>query len=106
MKFHPSFALIPSAYPIVTIWAMNAGEVPLAPIIDWSPHDALVVRPRLNVLTRRLPPGGARFLEALAMGETLMGAGEAALGDVPEFDLAANLAGMVESGLVIHASQS
>jgi hypothetical protein len=106
VKFHPSFALVRSAYPIVTIWAMNAGEAPLAPITDWSPHDALVVRPRLNVLTRRLPPGGARFLEALAMGETLMTAGEAALGEVPEFDLAANLAGMVESGLVIHASQS
>jgi len=104
-KLHPSFALVRSAYPVVTIWAMNAGEVPVGPIADWSPQDALVVRPRLHVLTRRLPPGGACFLEALARGETLMAAGEAALGEAGEFDLSANLAGMVESGLVIHAGR-
>ena len=104
-KFHPSFGLVRSAYPVVTIWAMNAGELPVAPITDWAPEDALVVRPGLNVLTRRLPPGGARFLEALAIGETLMAAGEAALSDVPAFDLSANLAGMVELGLVIHVGR-
>jgi hypothetical protein len=100
-KLHPSFGLVRSTYPIVTIWAMNAGEFPLAPIADWSGEDALVVRPRLMVLTRKLPPGGAHFLALLAKGETLMAASEAALGDEPEFDLSANLAGMFESGLVI-----
>jgi len=97
---HPSFAVIRSMHPIVTIWAMNSGELPLAPIADWSAQDALVVRPRLSVLTRRLPPGGALFLQALARGETLISAGEAALRDVPAFDLTANLAGLFESGLV------
>lgn len=102
-KFHPSSALVRSAYPIVTIWAMNAGELPLAPVSDWSGEDALVVRPRLEVLTRRLPPGGAVFLETLVRGETLLAAGEAALEEAEQFDLSANLAGMFEAGLVIGA---
>jgi len=100
-RFHPSFALVRSAYPIVTIWAMNAGELPLAPIADWSGEDALVARPRLEVLTRRLPPGGAVFLEMLAKGETLREAGEAALEEAEEFDLSANLAGMFEAGIIV-----
>ncbi|MBL8907453.1 MAG: putative DNA-binding domain-containing protein, partial [Rhizobiales bacterium] len=104
-RFHPSFALVRSAYPIVTIWAMNAGELPLAPIVDWAGEDALVVRPRLNVLTRKLPPGGAVFLTSLAGGGTLMAAGEAALAEAEDFDLGANLAGMFESGLVIDAGE-
>ena len=99
-KLHPSFAVIRSVHPIVTIWAMNSGEMPLAPISDWPAQDALVVRPGLSVLTRRLPPGGARFLEALADGQTLISAGGSALREAEEFDLTANLIGMFESGVV------
>ncbi|MFO0992732.1 MAG: DNA-binding domain-containing protein [Hyphomicrobiales bacterium] len=102
-KLHPSFAIVRSAHPIVTIWAMNSGERPLAAISDWSGEDALVVRPRLSVLTRKLPSGGAIFLQALARGETLIAAGEAALLDVADFDLSANLAGLFEAGLVVAA---
>ena len=66
--FHPSFAVIRSLYPIVTIWAMNSGEMELRPVEKWSGEDALVARPQLSVLTRRLPHGGAILLEALARG--------------------------------------
>jgi len=99
-ELHPSFAIVRSAYPVVTIWAMNCGELPLAPITDWRAEDALIMRPRLSVLTRLLPPGGAVFLAALLRGETLLSAGDAALRDIEEFDLTANLIGMFESGLV------
>jgi hypothetical protein len=104
LVFHPSFAVIRSLYPIVTIWAMNSGEMDLRPIEKWSGEDALVVRPQLSVLTRRLPPGGAVFLEALAKGQSLNSANERAQVAAAEFDLTANLAGIFQSGLVVAVS--
>ncbi len=52
----------------------------------------------LTVGIQRLPPGGARFLTALMSGEALAAAAELALGAEPKFDLAANLAGALQSG--------
>jgi hypothetical protein len=96
--FHPSASIVCSIHPIVTIWAMNSGEMELSPIEPWLGEDALVVRPYLTVHLQRLPPGGAGFLNALLSGATLGDAAEIALGAVPEFDLAANLAGILQSG--------
>ena len=98
---HPSIQILRSFHPVVTIWSMNTGEAQPASIEDLSGEDAVVARPHHEVLVRRLPPGGARFLEALAAGATL---GEAAFGaatEHPEFDLAANLAGLIGAGLTI-----
>jgi hypothetical protein len=97
---HPSAAILRSSFPMVTIWAMNAGELPAAAIADWSPEDALVVRPHLVVEVLRLPPGGAVFLDALAAGETLSAAAEAAMAADPAFDLSANLAGALSAGAI------
>lgn len=96
--FHPSVSVICSIHPIVTIWAMNSGEAELSPIEPWLGEDALVVRPELTVAVRRLPPGGAKFLATLMSGATLAAAAEIALGATPEFDLVANLAGVLQSG--------
>jgi hypothetical protein len=101
LALHPSFAVVRSAYPIVTIWSMNAGEMELAPIRDWSGEDALVVRPRRIVLTRKLPAGGAAFLMALAAGKTLGSAVELATADSSTFDLTANLAGLLGSSVIV-----
>ncbi len=101
IALHPSFGLIRSPHPIVTIWAMNSGELPLAEIRHWSAEDALIVRPHLAVLTRRLPPGGAAFLDALAKGSPLGSAASMAQDDAADFDLTANLAGLFTSGLVV-----
>ena len=49
---HPSTEIVRSPYPIVTIWAMNSGEMPLGPIADFRGEDALVVRPHLDVEIR------------------------------------------------------
>jgi len=95
---HPSAQIVRSRFPIVTIWAMNAGEMELQPIADWSGEDALVVRPYLEVEVRKLPPGGAAFLAALYAGHPLASAIEAAQADSVEFDLVANLAGLISSG--------
>lgn len=102
--FHPSFAVVRSAHPVVTIWAMNSGEMPLAPIDHWLAEDALVIRPQLSVLTHRLPPGGAAFLNALAAGQPLGSAVEIAQTETPDFDLTANLAGLLGSGAVVAVS--
>jgi hypothetical protein len=98
--FHPSVSLVRSAHPIVTIWAMNAGEAKLSPIEPWIGEDALVARPHLTVRVQRLPPGGAAFLEALVSGTTLAAGVEAALANANDFDLTANLAGLLQSGAV------
>jgi hypothetical protein len=98
---HPSLALLRSPHPVVTIWAMNAGELPLAPIKDWTGEDALTVRPRMTVEVHRLPPGGAAFFAALSTGQTLAEAVQAAVADAPAFDLAANLAGLITTGAFI-----
>jgi hypothetical protein len=100
IDMHPSAEIVRSSHPIVTIWAMNSGEQELAPIADWRGEDALVARPHLDVQVRRLPPGGAAFLLALAAGRPLGDAAEAALADDPDFDLTGNLAGLIGTGLV------
>jgi Putative DNA-binding domain len=96
MRFllHPSVEIIASDYPIVTIWAMNSGEIDLAPITDWRGEDALVSRPGFDVEIRRLPPGGKTFLQYLAAGSPLGAAAAAALDDNASFDLAASLAAL------------
>ncbi|MEZ2221990.1 DUF2063 domain-containing protein [Rhizobium sp. RCC_161_2] len=95
---HPSASILRSPFPAVTIWAMNAGEMELRPIDDWSGEDALVVRPEMTVQVHRLPAGGVTFLEALAAGADLTTAVEAAITAAPDFDLSANLAGALAAG--------
>ncbi|MQB45509.1 DNA-binding domain-containing protein [Rhizobium sp. ICMP 5592] len=95
---HPSASILRSSFPAVTIWAMNAGEMELRPIDDWSGEDALVVRPEMTVQIHRLPAGGAVFLEVLAAGADLAVAMEAAVAAAPDFDLSANLAGALAAG--------
>lgn len=97
---HPSLDIVASDYPIVTIWAMNSGEMELAPIIDWRGEDALVSRPGLDTEVRCLPPGAKIFLQNLAAGEPLGAAAGAALATNARFDLAANLAALF-AGLAI-----
>jgi hypothetical protein len=100
LAFHPSVSVVRSAHPIVTIWAMNAGEMQLSPIEPWIGEDALVTRPHLEVLVQRLPLGGADFLTALMSGEMLAAALAAVLAKADGFNLVANLAGLLRSGAV------
>lgn len=96
---HPSVQIVRSTYPVVTIWGMNAGEFKLRSIEDWASQDALIVRPQLDVLVRMLPAGGATFLETLFAGGTLAEAVMTAQAGNSEFNLAANLAGLIASGV-------
>ncbi|HBF30707.1 DNA-binding domain-containing protein [Rhizobium sp.] len=96
---HPSLGIIRSIHPIITIWAMNTGELELRPIERWQSEDALVLRPQMIVEVHRLPPGGASFLLALAQGQSLAQAMDMAMADSDAFDLTANLTGALQSGV-------
>ena len=66
----------------------------------WRPEAALIARPALEVEIWNLPPGGFAFLTALSRGASLAEAAEAAAHAAPDFDLAVNLAVMVEARIV------
>jgi hypothetical protein len=78
---------------------MNAGEKPLGPIEDWAAEDIAVARPDMSVEARLLPPGGCVFVTSLAAGATLGDAVQAATAERADFDLSANLVGLIEAGL-------
>ncbi|CCD95134.1 conserved hypothetical protein [Bradyrhizobium sp. ORS 375] len=95
---HPATRIISSDFAAVTIFSANRIDAPV-PRIDGSiAEDALITRPELDVTVRRLPPGGAGFAGLLIAGEPLGAAAEAAFEAAPEFDLTANIAGLMEAG--------
>lgn len=100
VTLHPSLQIVCSCHPVVTIWSMNTGGLPLGPIDDSQTEDALVIRPDLDVVVRTLPPGGAAFLHALARGWRLDEAAMHAAYDDERFDHTVNIAGLISSGAV------
>lgn len=95
---HPSLRLARSAYPALTIWQMNATDMPLTAVDFSTAEDALIVRPGAEVEVRKVPPGGAAFVTALAAGATLLSAAETAQTADGRFDLAGNIAGLIAAG--------
>jgi hypothetical protein len=97
---HPSVSLIPSRFPIVTIWEANrSNEQPV--IRYWKPEPALVARPSRIVEIRRLPSGGYEFINALQAGTTIGTAVEAGCAAARDFDIASNLAVLAESKIPV-----
>jgi hypothetical protein len=95
---HPATRILRSCFPALSIFAANRTDGPVGPIGTTEPEDVLVTRPRLEVSVRRLPPGGAAFLTRLVAGAPLGAAAATALAEDAGFDLAANIAGMLEAG--------
>ena len=98
MTPHHATRIVRSRFPAVSIFVANRKDSPVSRIEATEPEDALVTRPDLEVTVRHLPPGGATFLSSLIAGETLGMAAAAAFADSPQFDLPANIAGMIEAG--------
>ncbi|MBB4364379.1 hypothetical protein GGD65_005437 [Bradyrhizobium sp. CIR18] len=98
---HPAARCLRSRYAAVTIFAANRDGAPLLRIDASTPEDALITRPAFDVTVRRLPPGGAVFASNLISGLSLGEAAAAALEAAPEFDIAANIAGLIEAGAFI-----
>ena len=86
---HPATRIVRSQFPAIAIFAANRSDGPVGPIAATEPEDALVTRPALEVMVRRLPPGGAVFLARLIAGESLGATAVAALAETSDFDLPA-----------------
>jgi len=95
---HPATRIVRSRFSAVTIVASNRGNEPVGRIDASIPEDALITRPDLEVMLRRLPPGGATFIESLMSGRSLGEAAASALEISSAFDIAANIAGMIDAG--------
>ncbi|PWC27193.1 HvfC/BufC N-terminal domain-containing protein [Teichococcus aestuarii] len=98
LRPHPALRLLASAQPVVTIWAMQVGEMPLGPLSAWQPEAALVTRPHQAVLVHRLPPGGVALARALAAGRPLGEAAGQALAGHPGLDLPSVLSILIGQG--------
>ncbi|HZR88052.1 MAG TPA: DNA-binding domain-containing protein [Bradyrhizobium sp.] len=95
---HPATQIVRSAFSAVTIFAANRSEAAVGPIDAGTPEDALITRPDADVIVRHLPKGGAVFLQGLMSGQSLGEAAAFALEASPSFDIATNIAGMIEAG--------
>ena len=85
---HPSAQIIVSRFAVFSLWAAHQGKLDIGEVDPFTPEDALVVRPKLEVEVSRLPPGAAGFLNHLASGERLGEAATRATGACPAFDVA------------------
>jgi len=95
---HPATRVVRSSFSAVTIFAANRGRESKGRPDVTTPEDALITRPDADVAVRSLPPGGAIFLTALMSGQPLGEAAASALNASPDFDIAANIAGLIEAG--------
>jgi hypothetical protein len=98
LRLHPSVGVIASDYAIVSLWAAHNGLADIADVDPFAPESALVVRPRLEVETTRLAPGGVAFFEAFANGLPLSAAAAAAEANHAGFDLPAALHSLMATG--------
>jgi hypothetical protein len=95
---HPATRIVRSAFSAVSIFAANRSEAAVDQIDAGTPEDALITRPNTDVTVRHLPEGGAAFLQGLMSGQSLGEAAALALEVSPSFDIATNIAGMIEAG--------
>jgi hypothetical protein len=95
---HPATRIVRSAFSAVSIFAANRGEAAVGLIDAGTPEDAMITRPDADVIVRHLPKGGAAFLQGLMSGQSLGEAAAFALEASPSFDIATNIAGMIEAG--------
>lgn len=101
---HPSIEVIPSAYPIVTIWEAHHAQGERSMIDGSRSEDALLARPNLTVEIYCLAPGGAVFLSELVKGATFGEAADQASASDGRFELVACLTGLMRDGLIIGLS--
>jgi hypothetical protein len=96
---HPAVRIVRSEFPAVSIFVAGRSGETVDAVEATAPEDALITRPGLEIIVRHLPPGGAIFLAHLISRETLGEAVAAAFEADASFDLAANIAGMIEAGV-------
>ncbi len=77
LQLAPSLRLVPSKWPVVSIWMANHES---GPVPQPKAEDALILRPEFDPRPHHLPPGGAMFIAAVLEGRVLGDAVEAAGG--------------------------
>jgi hypothetical protein len=95
---HPATRIVRSPFAAVTIFAANKAEGEVGRINAGTPEDALITRPDVDVVVRRLPEGGAVFLDNLMDGRHLCEAAGAAMACSPTFDIAGSIGGAIQAG--------
>ena len=99
---HPSARLLSSAYPLLRIWQANQDGAAEQDInLAEGGVQLMVIRRELQVQIETLSLGELVLLRALAQGETLEFACEAAFASDTAFDLTATLQRVVHSGVLI-----
>ena len=99
LRPHPAAAVVRSPFAAVSIFSANRKSEPPPAIDPGVAEDGVVTRPGSDVIVTRLPRGAAVFFGALMDGQTLGEAADAAVAAVPDFDLAAAISAMLESGV-------
>lgn len=98
-KFHPSHRLLVSNYAVDKIWRANQpGLTPDFITMDGDAH-MLVVRPHFQVELHSITAGAFGFLVALAMGQTISVAVDAARARDPAFETAETLSSLLSTGV-------
>lgn len=95
---HPATRLIRSDYPAVTIFTANREDGPVGRIETSAPENALITRPELEVIVRRLAPEADILLARLLAGIPLAAAATEAANHFPTLDLAATIATALDAG--------
>ncbi|QFT57200.1 hypothetical protein FIU94_00065 [Sulfitobacter sp. THAF37] len=85
----PATRILRSRWPLYDIWRYSMQ--PDAPKPAAVAQDVLITRPDYDPAPHLLPPGAADWLDALAQGQSLGQAAEAATQRTPDFDLGVSL---------------
>lgn len=103
---HPSCRLIASPWPVQRIWEVNQPGYPGDESVDLGVGGVrlLVWRPGFQVEMVPLPAGQYALLAALAAGQTLSAACDAALAQEAGFDIAAALRAGVSDGVLVNVA--
>lgn len=103
-SLHPAVRLVESAYPVLTIWSANQADRDAGDIVDLRKggERVLVKRTAEAVELARLSESEFSFLAALAAGETLSSAADAASAHTAtDFDLGSVLRRHVAGGVIV-----
>lgn len=99
---HPALRILRSRYAAFSICAANRDEqAPAVSIRGDIAEDTLITRPGLTVSMRRLPPGAAAFMMALAEGRDLGTAIGDGFVETPDFAPAEAIGLMLETGVFV-----
>lgn len=101
LQLHPSVRVLSFTGPALHIWQMNVGDAPLQPVDLEEAQCVLICRPDALVELREIQAASAIFIARLQDGDGLLTAMDRALVADADFDLSANLAGLMQAQCIV-----